>query len=84
MTPQTASTTGNPWGALLARAGDRIRPRRRYYFEHLKPGKRLYMESERVRSAAQALRQFLKRNGIAGRVTERTMGRPCIWWEMVN
>jgi hypothetical protein len=81
MTPQTTFANGNPWAALLAREGKRILPRRNYHFEDLKPGKKLYMEPERVRSAAKALRQFVKRNGIAGRVFERTIGRPCIWWE---
>jgi hypothetical protein len=56
--------------------------RRRYHFEHLKAGKRLYVEKARVRSAAKALRLWINRRGLSAVVRERHVGRPCVWWEV--
>lgn len=57
--------------------------RRRYHFEYLKTGKRLYVEKRRVRSAAKALRLWVNRHGLTAVVRERHVGRPCVWWEVL-
>lgn len=58
--------------------------RRRYHFEYLAAGKRLYVEKERVRSAAKALRLWVNRRGLSAVVRERHVARPCVWWEVLQ
>jgi hypothetical protein len=70
----------NPWAQLTTNPLRRLE-RKRYHFEYLKEGKRLYVQKERVRSAAKALRLFINRHGITAVVRERHVKRPCVWWE---
>ena len=85
MTPQTTFANANPWAALLALESKSPLVRRRYNFQYLKEGKRLYVEKERVRSASKALRLWINRHldGESITVHEQHVGRPCVWWEYV-
>lgn len=60
MQTQTIQPTANPWTQLLGKPGKTTLKRTLYPWAYLKPGKRLYVSKDRVRSASKALALYLK------------------------